>query len=185
MRPYSPGGALNALATAQQGSDTRCTQCPPLTAWTTRVSNPVCSPRFRVRASVLVQEAAFATGVPPDIYEFHFYTGNSASLSQTQAWQFRMHFWGWAPGFHSPTRQATYTRFTPSDSEQRWHSPYYRGCWHGVSQCFLTEYRRNPGLPDCFFPRDRTLQPEGLLRPRGVAASGFPPLRKIPHCCLP
>ncbi len=27
------------------------------------------------------QEAAFATGVPPDIYEFHLYTRNSASLS--------------------------------------------------------------------------------------------------------
>ncbi len=28
----------------------------------------------------------------------------------------------------------------PSDSEQRLHSPYYRGCWHGVSQCFLWDW---------------------------------------------
>jgi len=34
-------------------------------------------------------------------------------------------------------------------------------------------------------PCKRSLQPEGLLPPRGVAASGFRPLRKIPHCCLP
>jgi hypothetical protein len=38
--------------------------------------------------------AAFATGVPPDIYEFHLYTGNSATLSGTQAMQFWAHFLG-------------------------------------------------------------------------------------------
>jgi hypothetical protein len=41
-----------------------------------------------------VQVAAFATGVPPDIYEFHLYTGNSATLSGIQARQFRAHFPG-------------------------------------------------------------------------------------------
>ena len=60
----------------------------------TRVSNPVCSPRFRVSASVTVQKGAFATGVPPDIYEFHLYTGNSPFLSSTQEKQFPMHFPG-------------------------------------------------------------------------------------------
>ncbi len=38
---------------------------------TTGVSNPVCSPRFRASASVAVQQTAFATGVPPNIYAFH------------------------------------------------------------------------------------------------------------------
>ncbi len=55
-----------------------------VTAWTTRVSNPVCSPRLRASASVLVQEVAFATDVPPDIYAFYRYTRNSTSLSHTQ-----------------------------------------------------------------------------------------------------
>jgi hypothetical protein len=41
-----------------------------------------------------VQVAAFATGVPPDIYEFHLYTGNSATLSGIQARQFLAHFPG-------------------------------------------------------------------------------------------
>ena len=36
-----------------------------------------------------------------------------------------------------------------------------------------------------FFPDERVLQPKGLLHSRGIAASGFPPLCKIPHCCLP
>src|SRR6476646_3402284 len=59
-------------------------------ARTTRVSNPVCSPSFRASASVVVQCAAFATGVPPDIYAFHRYTGNSTHLSHTPARQFRL-----------------------------------------------------------------------------------------------
>ncbi len=44
-------------------------------------------------------------------------------------------------GLSHPTYRAAYTPFTPNDSEQRLHSPYYRGCWHGVSQCFLWGYR--------------------------------------------
>ena len=33
--------------------------------------------------------AAFATGVLPNIYEFHLYTGNSAILSRSPARQYR------------------------------------------------------------------------------------------------
>ena len=40
-------------------------------------------------------------------------------------------------------------------------------------------------VPSSFVPTDRSLHPEGLHQSRGVAASGFPPLRNIPHCCLP
>ena len=70
------------------------------TAWTTRVSNPVRSPRFRASTSVAVQQAAFAAGVPPDIYAFHRYTRNSTCLSDTLEIQFPMQFRGWAPDFH-------------------------------------------------------------------------------------
>jgi serine/threonine-protein kinase RsbW len=35
-------------------------------------------------ASVTVQKVAFATGVPPNLYAFHRYTGNSTFLSSTQ-----------------------------------------------------------------------------------------------------
>ena len=41
-------------------------------------------------ASVNVQQAAFATGVLPNIYAFYRYTGNSACLSITQDLQFQM-----------------------------------------------------------------------------------------------
>ncbi len=74
------------------GIDTRHTKHSSFRARTTGVSNPVCSPGFRSSVSVLVQDAAFATGVPPDIYAFHRYTWNSASLSQSQAIQYQTQF---------------------------------------------------------------------------------------------
>ena len=67
-------------------------QCASLTARTTRVSNPVRSPRLRASASISDQMAAFATGVPPDIYGFHSYTRNSAILFCIQVIQFQRHF---------------------------------------------------------------------------------------------
>jgi hypothetical protein len=41
-----------------------------------------------------------------------------------------------------------------------------------------------PRIPSVFFSEKRSLQPIGFLPPRGIAPSGFRPLRKIPHCCL-
>ena len=92
-----------------------------------------------------------------------------------------------SPGLSHPTCKAAYVRFTPNDSEQRLHPPYYRGCWHGVSRCLLKGYRQGSRvLFRCLcFPLHSALRPEGLLHTRGVAASGFRPLRNIPHCCLP
>ncbi len=92
-----------------------------------------------------------------------------------------------SPGISHMTYIAAYAHFTPNNSEQRLHPPSYRGCWHGVSRCFLQWYRQIYTLLKYIpcFPFDRALQPEGLLHSRGVAASGFRPLRKIPYCCLP
>ena len=36
---------------------------------------------------------------------------------------------------------SAYELFTPSNSGQRSHPTYYRGCWHVVSRCFLSGYR--------------------------------------------
>ena len=83
-------------------------------------------------------------------------------------------------GFSHPTRLTAYELFTPNKSGQRLHPTYYRGCWHVVSRCFFCRYRHFR-----FFPAESGLQPEGLHPARGVAASGFRPLRNIPHCCLP
>ena len=40
-------------------------------------------------------------------------------------------------GISQGTCRAAYTRFKPSDSEQRLPHPYYRGCWHGFSRGFF------------------------------------------------
>ncbi len=64
------------------------------TAWTTRVSNPVCYPCFRASASVADQRAAFATGVLPYIYAFHRYTLSSTVLFCTQVARFPIHLFG-------------------------------------------------------------------------------------------
>ncbi len=110
--------------------------------WTTRVSNPVCSPHFRASASITGQQTAFATGVLPDIYAFHRYTWNSICLSCIQEAQFQKPLTRLSRAISLLTHAPAYTPFTPSESGQRLHPPYYRGCWHGVSRCLLWRYRQ-------------------------------------------
>jgi len=49
----------------------------------------------------MVQQAAFATGVPPDIYAFHRYTGNSTCLYHSLVWQYFVTSPSWARSFHT------------------------------------------------------------------------------------
>ena len=49
---------------------------------------------------------------------------------------------GLSPGISHLTFQAAYAPFTPSNSDQCLHPPYYRSCWHGVSRCFFTKYHQ-------------------------------------------
>ena len=138
-------------------------------AWTTRVSNPVCYPRFRVSASVMVQKAVYTTGVPPDIYAFHRYTGNSTPLSRTRS----------AAVFDGPSRlsreishrthRTAYALFTPSNSEQRWPPTYYRGCWHVVSRGFFCRYRHHRPCRKSFTPR----RASSLTRRRCITLAGI------------
>ncbi len=88
------------VSSGTAGVNSRHTKCSSFTAWTTRVSNPVCSPHFRASASVTVQVAAFATGIPPHLYAFHRYTWNSTTLSSTLAPQSEMQFPSQARGLH-------------------------------------------------------------------------------------
>ncbi len=76
------------------------------------------------------------------------------------------------------TCQAAYELFTPNNSGQRSPPTYYRGCWHVVGRLLLQVPSQSSLLKVVY-------NPEGLRPTRGVAASGFRPLRKIPHCCLP
>src|SRR5687768_15595158 len=101
-------------------------------ARTTRVSNPVCSPSFRASASGLAQKTVFTTGVLPHIYAFHRYTWNSVFPHQPLSSEVSNAALGLSPRISHLTFKAAYAPFTPSNSDQCLHPPYYRSCWHGV-----------------------------------------------------
>ncbi len=70
---------------------------------------------------------------------------------------------GLSPGLSQDTLHPAYTLFKPSNSEQRLHSPYYRGCWHGVSQCFLWGWSSySSPLTAVYIPRDFFLHAASL-----------------------
>ena len=77
---------------------------------------------------------------------------------------------GLSPGLSHLTCVATYTRFTPSNSEQRLHPLSYRGCWHRVSRCLLRRYRQSVGYYPTFFrpsPQSFTTRRPSSLTRRG------------------
>ncbi len=87
-------------------------------------------------------------------------------------------------GISHSTCQTACMPFKPNKTEQRLPPPYYRGCWHGVSRGFLGRYCQTTQVlaKSPFLPPNRALRLASLLHPRGVAASGFRPLRKILSC---
>ena len=149
------------------------------TAWTTRVSNPVCYPRFRASASIHVQEGAFASGVPSHLYGFYPYMRNSPSLSMILDNQFQTQFRGWAPRFHIWLNYPPTRALRPVNPNN--------ACTLRITAAAGTKFAGAFSVSTVidFFLTKRTLQPEGLHHSRGVAASEFPPLRNIPSCCLP
>ncbi len=84
-------------------------------------------------------------------------------------------------GLSHLTCQATYTRFTPSDSEQRLHPPYYRGCWHGVSRCFLERYRQGNGV---LFPLLVLPSPTELYEPKSFITHAASLRQAFAHCAI-
>ncbi len=51
-----------------------------------------------------------------------------------------------SPGISHLSCTTACARFTPSNSDQRLHPTYYRGCWHVVSRCLFFRYRHYPGV---------------------------------------
>src|SRR5215510_7781763 len=173
-----------SLGTA--GIDTRHTKHSSFRARTTGVSNPVCSPGFR-SLSVSVGPgcrlrhrcSSRYLRISPLHLEFRIPLPHSSRLVSDAVPRL-------SRGISRPTGSAAYEPFTPSNSEQRLPPPYYRGCWHGVSRGFFSRYRHSSGYyPEAVRLDRRSLRPEDLHPPRGVASSGLRPLRTIPHCCLP
>ncbi len=87
-----------------------------------------------------------------------------------------------SPGLSQSTCRSAYVRFTPSQSEQRLHPPYYRGCWHGVSQCFLSRYRQIHRLftYEPFFPNERALRPMAFFTHAALLHQAFAHCARFP-----
>ena len=157
-RPYSPGGALNALASARRaGPPTPSAHRlrPGLPGYLILFAPPAFAPQRQPRPRGLPSPSAFfpisahstaTPGIPSSPAALE--PGSSGPVP------------GLSPGLRGLACRAACAPFTPNESGQRSPPTCYRGCWHVVSR---------GGLPPA----------------RGVAASGLRPLRKIPHCCLP
>ncbi len=179
MRPYSPGGALNALAAARNPW-----KDPTPSAQRLRRGLPGYLILFAPHAFAPQRQYRPREPPSPPVFlpisahsplhrEFRSPLPASSLPVSTADPQLSC-------GLSRQTRQTAYELFTPNNSGQRLRPTYYRGCWHVVSRRFFCRYRHLR-----FVPAERGLQPEGLHPSRGVAASGFRPLRNIPHCCLP
>ncbi len=83
-----------------------------------------------------------------------------------------------SPGISHPTYRTAYAPFTPNDSEQRLHPPYYRGCWHGVGRCFLWRYRQTSRLFTSRHSSHLTelYDPKAFITHAALLRQGFP------HC---
>ncbi len=84
-------------------------------------------------------------------------------------------------GLSHPAFRSAYTLFTPSNSEQRLHPPSYRGCWHGVSRCFLVRYRQANGL---LLPLALRPSPTGLYDPKAFITHAASLRQGFPHCAI-
>ena len=106
--------------------------------------------------------------IPPLHPEFHVPLPCSSSTV-------RMADPGLSPGLSPHAYRAAYAPFTPSDSGQRSHPLYYRGCWHRVSRCFLTRYRHSPR-------KGHSSRATGVYTPKGVILHAASLRQPFGHC---
>ena len=85
---------------------------------------------------------------------------------------------GLSPWFSLPTCLPACAPFTPSNSGQRLHPTFYRGCWHVVSRCSLMS-------TVIIVPNDRVYNPKTFFLHAASLHQGFPHCAISPHCCLP
>ncbi len=186
MRPYSPGGALNALAQTRKGVKPPASSAHRLRLGLQGYLIPFATLTF-------VHERQYLSREAPSPPVFHLISTHfTATPSVPSPLQYSSPAVSNAiprlsRGLSHLTHRAACGPFTPSKSEQRSPPLYYRGCWHRVSRDFLCRYYQMARLltGPSLLPADRSLQPEGRLPPRGVACSHFRALTMILDCSLP
>ncbi len=169
MRPYSPGGALHAFAPARRGSI-------PATPSAHRLRRGLPGYLIRFAPHALAHQRQPRPRRPPSPPVFrristHFTTTPGIPSPSTALQPSRPDpITGVSPALKEPTDSAAYAPFTPSESGQRSHPPYYRGCWHGVSRCLFLRYRP-------FSSRRK-----GVYNPRAVLPHAASLRQPLGHC---
>ncbi len=177
MRPYSPGGELNALTSAQQGSI-------PATPSSHRLQRGLPGYLILFAPHAFASQRQYWSRESPSPRVFLPISTNFTSTLEIysplpySSMAVSNALPGLSPGLSHLTCQTAYTLFTPSNSEQRLHPPYYRGCWHGVSRCFLQWYHQFPGL----FTRDIFSHLTGLYDPKAFFTHAALLRQGFPHC---
>ena len=184
MRAYSPGGILNALTSVLKGLTLRTPSIHRLQRGLPGYLILFATHAFAPQCQYLARQP-----LSPQVFFLISTNFTSTPGIPLPSPALKRHGFlpitGLSPELSGRTCVPACAPFTPNDSGQRLPPTYYRGCWHVVSRGFLAGYRPCLSSLRPLFPGNRALRPEGLLHSRGVAPSGFRPLRKIPHCCLP
>ena len=163
MRPYSPGGSLNALASALQGSI-------PATPSDHRLRLGLPGYLIPFAPLAFAPQRQYRSRKPPSPPVFFLISTHSTAtpgipLSSPGLEPISIDCsCGVEPRNFTADLKGRLPRFTPSKSGQRLLPPSYRGCWHGVSRSFLGGYRH-------YRPRRQrftTRRPSSLTR----------------HCCI-
>ena len=85
---------------------------------------------------------------------------------------------GLSPEISQLTYHASYTPFTPSESEQRSGHLYYRGCWHRFSRPFLSVYHQRCRV----LTVSRFSTVTGVYNPKAFILHAASLRQGFPHC---
>jgi hypothetical protein len=177
LRPYFPGGQLNALASAPQGSIPATPSCHRLQRGLPGYLILFASHAFASQRQYLPREPPSPLVFLPISTNFTSTPGIPLSSSPLQS-AVSSALPGLSPGISRPTYQTAYTRFTPSNSEQRLHPLSYRGCWHRVSRCLLRSTVRHGG----YSPPYGSFSPTGLYNPKAFFTHAASLRQAFAHC---
>ncbi len=177
MRPYSPGGELNALTSAQQGSI-------PATPSSHRLQRGLPGYLILFAPHAFASQRQYWSRESPSPRVFLPISTNftstlgiplSSPILKKGSFKCTSRV---KPRLSHLTYQTACTPFTPSNSEQRLHPPYYRGCWHGVSRCFLQWYHHTSRIltERLFSHLTELYDPKAFFAHAALLRQGFP------HC---
>ncbi len=177
MRPYSPGGALIALASTRKGS------IPPASsAHRLRRGLPGYLILFAPHAFAPQRQTKPSKPPSPPVF-FRISTHSTATPGIPLA-STRLQPPSISGGHGVEPRHFTDRLKRPPARALRPVIPnnartmYYRGCWHRVSRCFLWGYRQNAGIAS----RARSSPPTAVYTPKSFLPHAASLRQAFAHC---